>query len=80
MGYSDYYVGDKFVKVQDLSGQWGVLDKNGKEILPFGSVDDYSGYNGSDIISDSIIDDKWYILTEKFDGTLQLNVIDYNNL
>lgn len=80
LGYSDYYVGDKFVKVQDLSGQWGVLDKNGKEILPFGSVDDYSGYNGSDIISDSIIDDKWYILTEKFDGTLQLNVIDYNNL
>lgn len=78
---SGQHAGFKFVRVQNLSGQWGILDKNGKEILPFGSVSgDDSIYNGSEIITDSIIDDKWYILTEEFDGTLRLNVIDYNNL
>ncbi len=77
---SGQHAGFKFVRVQNLSGQWGVLDKNGKEILPFGSVDDYSWYNGSEIISDSIVNDKWYILTEEVDGTLRLNIVDYNNL
>ena len=78
---SGQHAGFKFVRVQNLSGQWGILDKNGKEIIPFGSVSgDDSTYNGSEIITDSIVDDKWYILTEEFDGTLRLNIIDYNNL
>lgn len=80
LNYSNNYVGRAFIKVQNLSGQWGVLDKNGKQILPFGSVDDYSWYHGSEIIKDSTVDDKWYILTEEVDGTLRLNIIDYNNL
>ena len=42
--------------------------------------DDYSWYHGSEIIKDSTVDDKWYILTEEVDGTLRLNIIDYNNL
>lgn len=80
LNYSNNYVGRAFIKVQNLSGQWGVLDKNGKQILPFGSVDDYSWYHGSEIIKDGTVDDKWYILTEEVDGTLRLNIIDYNNL
>ena len=72
--------GNKVVSKEKIRYKYIAFDKNGKQILPFGSVDDYSWYHGSEIIKDSTVDDKWYILTEEVDGTLRLNIIDYNNL
>ena len=62
LDYSASSVDGKYIRIQDLSGQWGVLDKNGKEIIPFGYTDEYS-YNGLDIKNESIVNGKLQILT-----------------
>lgn len=75
LDYSASSVDGKYIRIQDLSGQWGVLDKNGKEIIPFGYTDEYS-YNGLDIKNESIVNGKLQILTGDDYGTLHLFVLE----
>ena len=75
LDYSASSVDGKYIRIQDLSGQWGVLDKNGKEIISFGYTDEYS-YNGLDIKNESIVNGKLQILTGDDYGTLHLFVLE----
>lgn len=67
---------EKYVMVQNLNGEYGIIDVNGEMKVPFGEiVGDGGYYRDEEIKSLSSVGDYLYILTDYYEGELHLYIV-----
>lgn len=67
---------DKYVIIQNLKGEYGLMDESGEMKVPFGQIaGDGEFYLEEEIESISSVGDYLYILTDYFEGDIHLYII-----
>ena len=67
---------DKYVIIQNLNGEYGLMDESGEMKVPFGQIaEDGECYLEEEIESISSVGDYLYILTDYFEGDIHLYII-----
>ena len=67
---------DKYVIIQNLNGEYGLMDESGEMKVPFGQIaGDGEFYLEEEIESISSVGDYLYILTDYFEGDIHLYII-----
>lgn len=76
--YSDVDFEGEYVILKNLNGEYGIMDKSGKMIVPFGIItleDDEYNYNDEEIERFDSVGNHLYIQTSPYEDTVKLYII-----